>query len=46
MTTTSTLPANSTADVKLDSRRPAARPLWPVTVTCDNGAKTETDIDF
>jgi hypothetical protein len=19
---------------------------WPVTVTCDNGAKTQTDIDY
>ncbi len=40
-----TLPANSTADVKLVPAVPLLR-AWPVTVTCDNGAKTQTDIDY
>ena len=40
-----TLPANSTADVKLIPAVPLLR-AWPVTVTCDNGAKTQTDIDY
>ncbi|MDT5101024.1 MAG: hypothetical protein QOC76_4761 [Mycobacterium sp.] len=40
-----TLNANSTADVKLIPAVPLLR-AWPVTVTCDNGAKTETSIDY
>ena len=40
-----TLNANSTADVKLVPAVPLLR-AWPVTVTCDNGAKTETSIDY
>ncbi len=40
-----TLNANSTADLKLIPAVPLLR-AWPVTVTCENGARTETSIDF
>lgn len=40
-----TLGANSTADLKIIPALPLGR-AWPVTVTCDNGAKTETTINF
>ena len=40
-----TLNANSTADLTIVPALPLGR-AWPVTVTCDNGAKTETTIDF
>lgn len=38
------LPANGTADVPIPGV--ALGRSWPVTVTCDNGAKKQTDIDF
>jgi hypothetical protein len=40
-----TLNAFDTADVKLVPAVPLFR-AWPVTVTCDNGTRTETSIDF
>ena len=40
-----TLNANSTADLRIVPAVPLGR-AWPVTVTCDNGAKKATDIDF
>ena len=40
-----TLNANSTTDLKIVPAVPLGR-AWPVTVTCDNGAKTETTIVF
>jgi hypothetical protein len=40
-----TLNASSTADVNLVPAVPLFR-AWPVTVTCDNGTRTDTTIDF
>jgi hypothetical protein len=40
-----TLNAFSTADVRLVPAVPLLR-AWPVTVTCDNGTRTDTTIDF